>query len=517
MNLTRHQKIFFWSALFLIYLLAWIAQSQLLIKGDVSWQMKLAKIVLAGGTYGKDFFEINPPLSIYLYMPPLALTKYFSLMAITSVRIYFFILATFSWIFCFFLAKKIFRPQDSVVFSLFLLSISFVYLILPLSEFGQREHFLVLLTLPYLLLVTCRLQDVNISPIPAILIGLMAGIGFALKPFFLLTFFLVELYYLYSQSNFNKMIVAWMRPETLAIIFFLIAYALFIFVFYQAYLTVIVPIATRFYYQLFGEPWGVVIIEPLVFYTGAGFLLYFISYKTNHYNKLTLLLALASIGYLIVYLSQQLSWYYHLIPALSIEFILTALIFSMFIQQIKFHLLDCLLAAILGFILFFIPFQFFIIYYRFGIMQKSDLAPVITYLQQHEKNRPVYFFSTKSAYMVSVIEQAGAIHSSRLQFLAWMQRYFRLDLPQNKSPQQIRDENFFINMLTEDLTRNKPDIIFVDNLSYMTRTNSSMSLDYLAILSKNSAFQTAWKHYHYVKTVEGTKDSYYKFSLYKRS
>ena len=64
-------------------------------------------------------------------------------------------------------------------------------------------------TMPYFLLVCYRLHGKNIPIIFSCLIGLSAGIGFAIKPFFLTAPILVEIYYLLKHRTLK----AWLRPE----------------------------------------------------------------------------------------------------------------------------------------------------------------------------------------------------------------------------------------------------------------------------------------------------------------
>ena len=229
MNLNKSQKGIFLGFLFCFYFLAWMMQSQLLLKGDVSWQMHLSRSILAGGNYVKDFFEINPPLSIYLYMPAVILQKACGLSAIESARIYIFLLATLSLIICYGLAKKIFLKNDYLVSLIFLFSLFFVYLILPASEFGQRECLLLYLTMPYFLLISLRLTHKTISSVYAVGIGVLAGIGFAIKPFFLLTFVLVELYFLLQKTKDWKSLLNLLRPEIFSIISFFLLLPLRLF------------------------------------------------------------------------------------------------------------------------------------------------------------------------------------------------------------------------------------------------------------------------------------------------
>lgn len=68
-----------------------------------------------------------------------------------------------------------------------------VLLLLPGVEFGQREHLLVAAALPYLALFARALQGEQEPRKTAMLVGVLAGLGCALKPSYALAFGLLEL------------------------------------------------------------------------------------------------------------------------------------------------------------------------------------------------------------------------------------------------------------------------------------------------------------------------------------
>jgi len=59
-------------------------------------------------------------------------------------------------------------------------------------DFGQREHLAVLMSLPYLAVAALRLQPAPVSRSWRSGVALVAAIGFAIKPHFLLVPALVE-------------------------------------------------------------------------------------------------------------------------------------------------------------------------------------------------------------------------------------------------------------------------------------------------------------------------------------
>ncbi len=514
MNLSHLQKYVFSITLFCFYILAWLVQTQLLLKGDVCWQMHLARVVLTGGHYVKDFFEINPPLSIYLYTPAVMLQQIFALKTIVALRIYIFLLATLSLTLCYFLVKRIFLKDDEIVAALFLFTLFFVYLILPLNEFGQRECLIVYFTMPYFLLVSLRLDHKELSRAYAIGIGLLAGIGFAIKPFYLMTLVLVEAYIFLSLNKNLRMRFSWLRPETFSIILFIVTYLIGIEAFHPEYNHVVIAIATRFYYQCFRQPWQIMLMHPLILFIVLAPIFYLIPLANNPYKKLCHILIIVLCGFFLAYLVQQISWFYHLLPALSIALLLYSLLYSLFLTKGQQHPRHLLFSWLLGAMIFAYPFIFLMQYYLYGDLQYEVTKPLISELRASEKGRPIYFFSSKAAYMVSILEHAGAIHASRLQFLAWMNHYYAVNPSIPLSAQQRRDELFFVDLLAEDINNNKPDLIYVDQSRYPTLYGRDASLDYLKILSQYSHFKAAWLPYHYVKTIEHKNE--YKFAIYRR-
>src|SRR3990167_1335495 len=246
MGVSKTQKIYFFIALLFIYALAIIIQSHSLLKSDNLWLLYLARAVTHGKNYGTDFFEVNPPLSFLLYMPEIFIEKILPVSHVLGLQIYIFLCATLSLFICHILSKKLFNDPHAKFGWALLLIIAFSYLILPFHEFGQREHFFVMLTLPYILLAACRLQGTTINFKFVFLIGLLAGIGFSIKPFFFATFFLIEGYVAWQLYKKSKYFI---RPEMLIVLLFALLYLFVIYLFFKAYIITIIPILMRMYYQ----------------------------------------------------------------------------------------------------------------------------------------------------------------------------------------------------------------------------------------------------------------------------
>ena len=96
---------------------------------------------------------------------------------------------------------------------------------LPMYAFLQREYLLFIFIMPYLLLAALRIENKSIHPLASFFIGLFAGLGFAIKPFFLVTLVLVELCVMIKTRNF----FSWLRIEPFVIASVLVVYLISVF------------------------------------------------------------------------------------------------------------------------------------------------------------------------------------------------------------------------------------------------------------------------------------------------
>jgi hypothetical protein len=328
---TSSEQVAFFLILACLVCLGWILQTQILLNWDVSWLLHASEKLLAGGTYANDFFELNPPLILYLYIPALVFTKIFSVSIITALRLYVFLLGSLSLFLCDGLIRKIFSAADRNLANLFLVAIASAFFILPIEQFGQREHLLLLLMLPYLFVIPYRLAGNKLNNAEAIVIGLLAGLGFAMKPYFLITLVLIELYYLIKKRN----AAAWIRTEVITMLVVFAVYFIVILTLHRDYLFTVLPLAARLYYVGVGQPLKKLASNPAVFTCYIASLFHLWQYKNPAYASLRTVLFMALLGFLASYFIQQTVWYSHLFPAFTSAVLLLVLEFALFARTPK--------------------------------------------------------------------------------------------------------------------------------------------------------------------------------------
>lgn len=314
---------------------AWFIQHLLPLNWDNSWGLREATRLLNGGQYARDFFEPSPPMFLYLYAIPVLISKFFYITLISAFQGFVFFIAFISFIFCFLLSKKIFL-DEKILKEIFLLTLTALFLGLPFpTDFGQREHLFFILITPYILLIGHRASGKAIHPRLAIMIGTWAALGFAIKPFFLLTFLTIEIYFYFLQKKWVNIF----RPESNAILLLLGIHALIIFFFHSSYISVMLPFLFKYHYQSYVFSWRTILFTPVTFFCFWSALFYLSQWRKISFSPkiilFTQILWVAFLSFFTLYLIQRTPWEYHLLPAYSIAIIICVLGFTALITSSK--------------------------------------------------------------------------------------------------------------------------------------------------------------------------------------
>jgi hypothetical protein len=209
------------------------------INHDAAWILEGAVRLLDGGRFGIDVIDVNPPLAWWIAMAPATIARIGGWPLSTASAVFVGILGVAALA-----AADRVLPRESAwrgARAGIALAGAYLLLIMPGYDFGQREHLAAILGLPYILL---RGAERRPPAEAAFAIGLAAGFGFCLKPYFLLVPIGVEAWRALRTRRFAGLIA----PETIALAMFGVAYATAIFRFAPAYLHDVVPAAVAGYW-----------------------------------------------------------------------------------------------------------------------------------------------------------------------------------------------------------------------------------------------------------------------------
>ena len=124
------------------------------INHDEAYLMALAGRLLDGGQFGKDIMDMNPPHVWWISAMPVWLARQTGLRLDVVASLFTVVLSV----------AAIARLTATVGLgriprNLFLVFTALLVLFIPGYDFGQREHWMVLLTLPYIVARGCRLDN----------------------------------------------------------------------------------------------------------------------------------------------------------------------------------------------------------------------------------------------------------------------------------------------------------------------------------------------------------------------
>ena len=156
---------------------------------DTTWLLHVTDKLLGGATLGVDVVENSPPVILWLKVPVVLLAR----AAGWDAWLIWVAAVTMLGVGALVLAARLLRAVPSLAGAADLLVTVFAVglFLLPLLDFGQREHVTVALVVPWLLAVAARAEG---SPLPtgwATAAALGGGLGLSIKPHFGLAWLLV--------------------------------------------------------------------------------------------------------------------------------------------------------------------------------------------------------------------------------------------------------------------------------------------------------------------------------------
>lgn len=450
-----------------------IVRTALPINHDVSWYLYATEKWRAGAVLYEDIIEVNPPLAFWLTLPGLYLADMMQVSAKAGLITWLLLLTVASLAMCAGLLRGIPRLPHSPWPILFILCIAI--LIIPGSNFGQREHFLVIFLLPYLILAVRRFENVETSRSLAVLVGIWAAIGLCLKPHFLLVPIAVETALLIRRRS----PLAALRSENIAMATAGFAYAVAVVLLHPEFFERILPLGVAAYTPYYGFPWQGVLQVSVMIVTALVLLCAIAMLKGTSAPGAVMLIAAAAM--LVGYFAQFKGYSYHLLPA----FVFCALAAVWMVYEGK---RPICVAAVIAVALVSLPLRAF---------DYTYLTPAIVEEIKVTGARSIFIATSNVSISFPMVTEYDLEWSSRYP-AQWLLPY-AADMEQRKhdgapiSPLAEETIEYARKTAVDDLIARPPQWVVVDEKRH--KPYFTVPFDYLAFYAKDPRFDSFWSEY----------------------
>ena len=491
-----------WTALASCFAFGIALQLSQPIHHDVGWLLVATRHLLRGARiYDEDVVEINPPTILWILAPALALARALGASEIAGVRAWAFASAAGSLALCAAVLRRALGPERAPLRRWTLAALAFAFLVPLHRQFAQREHWMALLLLPYVLVLGARGSGASPGRALAVASGSLAAVALALKPHQLLVPALLELHLALRRRSARALL----RPETAALAVVGTAFVAAVAAFTPAYLTRVLPLAADVY-GAFQRP-RVELLRPaqLVLLLLSGLAVLRVRGDPAR-AELARSCWLAGAGAWLAHLVQATGWPYHLIPFETAA--LAALAIALApdrAARLPGRPVPALAAAGLGAVVATAlalapPFGAIATLRSGGAWRRGEESGIVgelaDLLREHGAGGPVVFLSTRLEWGFPAVNYAGVDWSSRFGWLWPLPAVIRARATgADPAPERLAAiERYVAASLVEDFERAPPQLVFVDAPARAFGTGGK-PVDLLETLLRDPGFARIWRGY----------------------
>ena len=476
-----------------IFLIAILYMAPVYFSHDNDWILYMAQQLSLGKTAYVDFYEVNPPLIIWLNLPPAFLSEFMGLSLAASLKAYMFSIIGLVLIFTVKLIELCKPRSPQALF----LTITFVLTIFPAAQFAQREHIMLVLLIPYIFLIAARAERKDIPKRWIALIAIIAAIAICIKPYFILIPAICEAYLLLLLGT-----QTFKRIEPYIMVAVGLLYLLAIMLVTPEYVSVTVKHARVVYHAGVGTDWKTMASALAPFFIACTFTViasFYLKPKLRNISAVYIVVFLVAAASLGIFVIQFKGWPNHIYPLHAMAMVIVVPIIIELYKSYRRR--PQLIILVLG-ILFLSPV------FKMGLnrvvdVQRSSEASLYfeNRIKAHKINSSVQKQDVESVLIISAhiftgfpfTNESGLQWGSRLPSMWMTPGIQRIKASGGISPELVETEKFSHETIGEDIKIRKPDIIFVHVSD--VKVYFDAPYDYIADYSRNPVFKSAWSNY----------------------
>jgi len=289
---------------------------------DVSWLITLSEKVLDGTRLYVDLIEVNPPASVLLYLPAVALARAIGIAPeiVVNALVFLAVGASLGFAGRILARARLLEGVDGWTLAAFA---AFLLLVFPARTFAQREHVAVIVLLPALAVYVARARSFAPGVAAAMVAGIGTGIAVSIKPHFAFAVAFAAAAAAFHARSWRVLVA----PEQWIAAAIVAAYGTSIFVFYPQFITDVLPLVQAVYVPVRRSLWAILAHTSVILWLVSIFIVARQRRNAVFDSRFSILLA-ASCGFALAYVLQGKGWPYHTYPMLALALLALAVLLS---------------------------------------------------------------------------------------------------------------------------------------------------------------------------------------------
>jgi hypothetical protein len=472
---------------------AFVIYFRTLTNNDVAWYLLATDKWWSGARLYDDIIEVNPPLVFYLDMPAVVLARLVGCPLTEAFVVCVFALIAMSLV----LTWRVTGSgigHNAMLGRGLTLAVLVVLVLFPTWDFGQREHLMLALGLPYILLTIRRGLGSPCDRPTAVLIGVLAGVSFSLKPHFLVLPALLEAYLAWRGRSLRSCF----RIEAAMLAIVAALYAVSIPLLTPDYLGRVVPYALLVYGQGLMSSFVAV---ALCWQAAAVVMLAAFHLKTRSQQaqpEICDVLVIASVAFFFIYVVQMKGWSYQALPVSAMIFLATAMLcVADPLRRGNFGARPALgVLALAGMMM---------IFFTRGTYENGVARVLLPPVREYAAGSSLFVFSAYVWVGFPLANEAGVRWPSRFPSM-WLlpgaeRRLHSEEAESNPAlGAALREiERYMVDSVVADFIKDPPSVVVVD--ARPDPRFGGAVFDYLSYFGRDERFREIWSRYRQVDQV----------------
>src|SRR5262249_2731316 len=280
---------------------------------DTSWLLYISENILQQQSVYQNAFEPTPPMIMLFNCIPILLSQVTGISVATAFKLAVLLTAAGTVWLLYYLGRGLQIGVDRASHGLLIVAAALSFVILHGPEFGQRDSLIIMCLLPWI----CAAANLSVNqsmnnPGLLAIAGLVAAIGVAIKPQYLLIPLFVQTWIMWKQRSFRSLL----SIDIVVAVALMTLYLIGVLVFEPDYFATVVPMVAATYPALDSGwrgvarfAWPALIWLPMLMLTLP-------AQATPWTSAQISALRLSFLAALLIYFQGHKPWMYHLLAAI---------------------------------------------------------------------------------------------------------------------------------------------------------------------------------------------------------